>query len=105
MDEANSSATPSNCGNTLKLHLPSRRGNTACGQGNDLGYGKNGEDGTMGNPQPSAKGFFYQRPMRAVQRLNGGGSGAQPGLRYSLSRPRGRPKMKACSSRSELGEL
>jgi hypothetical protein len=34
-------ATLSNCGNPLKLRLPSRGGNTRGGQGNDLGYGKN----------------------------------------------------------------
>lgn len=37
-------ATSSNCGNILKLHLPTCRGNTDRGRGNDLGYGKNGED-------------------------------------------------------------
>jgi hypothetical protein len=47
-------ATPSNCGKFLKLDLPTRRGNTGGGQGNDLGYGKNGRDGTMDNPQPSS---------------------------------------------------
>ena len=49
------SATPSNCGDVLKLLLPSSGGNTHYGQGNDLGYGKNVRDDTMGNPQPSPK--------------------------------------------------
>jgi hypothetical protein len=37
-------ATPSNCGNYLKLRLPTHHGNMDGGRGNDLGYGKNGED-------------------------------------------------------------
>ena len=37
-------ATPSNCGEFLKLYLPSSRGQLYCGQVNDLGYGKNGRD-------------------------------------------------------------
>ena len=51
-------ATPSNCGKFLKLYLPSQRGNTADGRGNDLGYGKNDRDDQqwkMDNPQPSPK--------------------------------------------------
>ena len=62
-------ATLSNCGKTLKLCLPSQGGNTLDGQGNDLGYGKNDIDVTMGNPQPSPK----SSDMDAVQRLNGSG--------------------------------
>jgi len=50
-------ATLSNCGKTLKPCVPTLRGNTARGRGNDLGYGKNRKDVTMGNPQPSAKGI------------------------------------------------
>jgi hypothetical protein len=50
---AETKATLSNCGDPLKLQVPNRRGNTAGGQGNDLGYGKNLEDIAMGNPQPS----------------------------------------------------
>jgi len=38
------SATLSNCGNILKPHLPSKRGNVAYGRVNSPGYGKNGED-------------------------------------------------------------
>jgi hypothetical protein len=37
-------ATPSNCGEVLKLQLPTQPGNRAGGQGNDPGYGKNVED-------------------------------------------------------------
>ena len=48
-------ATLSNCGEVLKLRLPSQGGNSLDGQGNDLGYGKNDEDTTMDNPQPSPK--------------------------------------------------
>ena len=48
-------ATPSNCGEVLKLQQPSQGGNTLDGQGNDLGYGKIAEDATMDNPQPSPK--------------------------------------------------
>ena len=47
----------------------------ACGQGNDLGYGKNAEhepSGEMDNPQPSPKAKLLA--MDAVHRLNGGGS-------------------------------
>jgi hypothetical protein len=46
-------ATPSNCGNALKPALPSRPPKGACGRGNDLGYGNNALDATMGYPQPS----------------------------------------------------
>lgn len=42
-------------GESLKLDLPSVDGNMLHGQDNDLGYGKNGQDVTMGNPQPSPK--------------------------------------------------
>ena len=42
-DGNTSPATPSNCGNTLKLQLPSCGGNTRSGQVNCLGYGKNAE--------------------------------------------------------------
>jgi len=61
-------------GNTVKLRghpkalkLPSIDGNILCGQGNDLGYGKNVGDFNpkkglkMGNPQPSPKVSFYKR--------------------------------------------
>jgi len=47
-------ATPSNCGKSLKLYLPSIARKRRCGRGNDLGYGKNDRDVTMGNPQPSS---------------------------------------------------
>jgi len=40
------------------------------GQVNDLGYGKNLEDATMGDPQPNPKSFL---DMDAVHRLNGCG--------------------------------
>lgn len=33
-----------NAGNPLEPVLPSMSGNTSCGQGNDLGYGKNVQD-------------------------------------------------------------
>ena len=51
-------ATPSNCRKFLKLYLPSGRGNTAHGRGNDLGYGENDRDDQrweMDNLQPSPK--------------------------------------------------
>jgi len=48
-------ATPSNCGNPLKLYLPNQDGNILDGRVNNPGYGKNGRDVTMGNPQPSPK--------------------------------------------------
>lgn len=62
--------------NTIKLRehpkaSPTKRySKEQRGQGNDLGYGKNGDDATMGNLQPSPKGL---RPMDAVHRLNVGG--------------------------------
>ena len=81
-------ATPSNCGKTLKLCIPSWHGNIASGQVNSLGYGKNCRDATMGNPQPSPKG--EQSPMGAVHRLNVGGPAADAaGLRYSRPPLRG----------------
>jgi hypothetical protein len=52
------SATPSNCGDVLKLQLPNQGGNTLGGRVNDPGYGKNVEDITMDNPQPSSKAPF-----------------------------------------------
>ena len=70
-------ATPSNCGNTLKLHLPSWIGKPSNGRANSPGYGNNDEDGTMGNPQPSPKSVIVAGAavidMDAVHRLNGGG--------------------------------
>ena len=47
--------------NTIKLRGPPKASTTKrCakagrGQGNDLGYSNNVEDGTMGNPQPTPK--------------------------------------------------
>jgi len=35
-------ATPSNCGEALKLNLPNQGGNTLGGRVNNPGYGKNG---------------------------------------------------------------
>lgn len=46
-------ATLSNCGDTLKLALPSHDGNMHDGQVNDLGYGKNVQDDNNG--QSAAK--------------------------------------------------
>jgi hypothetical protein len=54
----NSWATLSNCGEFLKLLLPSSHGNIDCGRVNSPGYGKNAKDATMDNPQPSSKSFF-----------------------------------------------
>jgi hypothetical protein len=48
-------ATLSNCGDTLKLHLPNDNNIIVAMGKKDHGYGKNGEDVTMGNPQPSPK--------------------------------------------------
>ena len=45
-------ATLSNCGEFLKLYLPSISRKSVYGRGNDLGYGKNDRD-IMDNPQPS----------------------------------------------------
>ena len=76
-------ATPSNCGDTLKLYLPSQGGNTLDGRANSPGYGKNGRDElTMGNPQPSPKArhligislsLYQALAMDAVHRLDVGG--------------------------------
>ena len=63
--------TLSNCGKVLKLHLPSRRSKDRGGRVNDLGYGNNGGDETMGNPQPSPK--CSPEHTDAVHRLNGSG--------------------------------
>ena len=46
-------ATPSNCGDSLKSSLPNQCSKEAGGQVNSLGYGKNVSYATMGNPQPS----------------------------------------------------
>jgi len=43
------------------------------GRGNDLGYSKNVEDATMGNPQPSPKLSTAVESTDAVHRLNVGG--------------------------------
>ena len=77
-------ATLTNCGNRLKLQLPSRGRNTRDGQGNDPGYGKSGT--RLANPQPSHLVCFNANKVWKVQRLDG--SGLQPkqfggGLRYS----------------------
>ncbi len=56
---ASQAATPSNCGEALKLCLPSRLRKQLDGRGNDLGKGKNDKDAvTMGYPQPSPKVFL-----------------------------------------------
>ena len=62
-------ATLSNCGEFLKLYLPSISRKSVYGRGNDLGYGKNDRD-IMGNPQPSPK-VWLMLTMEKVQRLNG----------------------------------
>jgi hypothetical protein len=46
-------ATLSNCGEFLKPSATKRATKGARGRGNDLGYGKNAEDVTMDDPQPS----------------------------------------------------
>jgi len=48
-------ATLSNCGNTLKLSLPSWTRKRSNGQGNDLGYGNNEKDAYNSNGQSAAK--------------------------------------------------
>jgi len=64
------SATPTNCGNTLKLYLPSIRRKILYVAGLiALGMVKTIEMTTMGNPQPSPK--IYKGD--AVQRLDVGG--------------------------------
>ena len=63
-------ATPSNCGNYLKLRLPTHHGNMDGGRGNDLGYGKNGDDTWLIRSQ-APKGTTVS--MEKVQRLSGGG--------------------------------
>jgi len=73
------SATLPNCGKVLKLNVPSRCKWLHGGRGNNLGYGNNRWDVTMGNPQPSLS------LERKAQRLNGDGLRAfiARGLRYS----------------------
>ena len=91
------SATLSNCGKVLKLCIPTKRRKTVWGRGNDLGYGKNCKDVTMGNPQPSPKSFSW-KDMDAVQRLNGNGfffHQRKRGLRYSLSHRKSVPMNEA----------
>ena len=63
-------ATPPNCGDPLKLQIPSRCSKDSGGQVNCLGYGHNAEDVTMGNPHPSPSGASH---CGKVQRLDGGG--------------------------------
>ena len=64
---------------TVKLREPpkaltTKRGSKEIprGQGNDLGYGKNVNDVTMENLQPSSKLKENTFNMSAVHRLNGG---------------------------------
>ena len=73
-------ATPSNCGNILKMLLPSLDWKVLDGQGNDLGYGKNVAYeypslwGGMRNGQSAAKSYvFSHEDMDAVHRLDVGG--------------------------------
>ena len=56
-------------GNSLELKLPSWRGNTASGQVNSLGYGKNAKDWVIRSQAPKGK----RLPMEKVQRLGGSG--------------------------------
>ena len=58
----------SNCGDVLKLWVPSVRSKGRRGRGNDLGDGNNLTDVTMGNPQPSPKSLS---DMERVHRLDG----------------------------------
>ena len=78
-------------GTSLQPLLPSRRGNAAGGQGNDLGYGKNAWDWTIRSEAPKGSAplivILPSRsqnarrqeagggglPMGNVQRLSGGG--------------------------------
>ena len=46
-------ATLSNCGESLRALATKRVLRSARGRGNDLGYGNNARDATMGDPQPS----------------------------------------------------
>ena len=55
-------ATLTNCGNRLKLQLPSRGRNTRDGQGNDLGYGKNAV--RCNNGQSAAKHYTTVCPSQ-----------------------------------------
>ena len=55
-------------GTSLELFLPSWHGNIASGQGNDLGYGKNGRDWTIRSQAPKQIMLWEK-----VQRLSGGG--------------------------------
>ena len=61
------SATPSNCGKTLRASATKRGPKGLRGQGNDLGYGKNAEDWAIRSQALNPSG------TRAVQRLDGGG--------------------------------
>ena len=60
--DAKALASPLAAGDTVKLRehpkasSTKRRSKELRGQVNCLGYGKNDEDATMGNPQPSPKG-------------------------------------------------
>jgi len=49
-----SEATSSNCGEVLKLYLPSPSGNRRMARVTTFGYGNNDKDITMDNPQPSS---------------------------------------------------
>jgi hypothetical protein len=67
-------ATLPNCGDTLKLSVPSCVGNGAVAEVNHLGYGNKPRDATMGDPQPTPKelkrGFSS---MEGVHRLDDSG--------------------------------
>ena len=56
-------------GKSLEPVLPSRRGNTAGGQVNSLGYGKNALDWIIRSQAPKG----WKQPMEKVQRLSGSG--------------------------------
>jgi hypothetical protein len=66
-------ATLSNCGKPLKPSPLSRLSKDGGGRANSPGYSNSVKDATMGNPQPSPKGERNDKPMDAVQRLDGSG--------------------------------
>ncbi len=58
--------------------LPTQRGNTVGGRGNDLGYGKNAKDWVIRSQAPKCSHGHTEK----VQRLSGGGQ-VHACLRYS----------------------
>ena len=102
-------ATPSKCGEPLKLVLPCRLPKGSLQPWSHQGYGYKGRDAPMGNPQLNPTGHFATRDE--VHRLDVGGRSMNGRLRYSrppaarLARRRKAPpeRSRACRS-SALAE-